>query len=249
MNTEMQTYQISESEIKTLQQGGIIPSGTPIGNINLFAETSRRYQLDPFKKEIFLTSYNSKKELPNGQETYEKTYSVIVGRDGLRVIAQRTGEFIGREDAKFDLKSDGSYKTASEYNDNELPKSCTVTVYRSVNGEKCAFTATVLFKEFSSGKQKWKTMPFQMISKVAESHALKKGFGGELGGLHIEEEKAAFEDDQMNAKPSHIQEWESVLEGVKNKQDLTDLYQKKKEIVNNNEDIRILFAQKKTGLQ
>lgn len=43
-------------------------------------------------------------------------------------------------------------------------------------------------------------MPFQMIAKVAEAFALKKGFGDELGGLHIEEEMPAF----MNTPPTGI---------------------------------------------
>jgi hypothetical protein len=42
-------------------------------------------------------------------------------------------------------------------------------------------------------------MPFNMIAKCARAKALKIAFSDELSGLHIEEEKAAFEDATIQA--------------------------------------------------
>lgn len=42
-------------------------------------------------------------------------------------------------------------------------------------------------------------MPFQMIAKVAEAFALRKGFSDRLTGLSIEEEAAAYEGTTIQA--------------------------------------------------
>jgi hypothetical protein len=103
--------------------------------------------------------------------------------------------------------SDGTYQTSSQLKAaKEMPISCTVTVWAIVGGIRCPFTATVLFSEYypavSSGKDSYSkaaTMPFNMIAKCARAKALKIAFSDELSGLHIEEEKAAFEDATIQA--------------------------------------------------
>jgi hypothetical protein len=87
---------------------------------------------------------------------------------------------------------DGSYKTPAMYERGQMPVSCTVTVKKIVSGFMCEFTATVLFNEFKSARNPmWNSMPFQMIAKVAESHAIRKGWA--ISGVHIEEELGTFE--------------------------------------------------------
>jgi hypothetical protein len=127
---------------------------------------------------------------------YAGKYSIITGIDGFRKIAARTGQLCGCDDAKFDLKSDGTFKTIADFKNTEFPNSCTITVYRLIGGIRCPFTHTAKFSEFSSGKQKWATMSFQMISKVAEAFALRKAFGDATSGISIEEEAVAISDTQ-----------------------------------------------------
>jgi phage recombination protein Bet len=165
--------------IKDLSQAGIIPPNTPPAQIKIFAQICSEKNLSPFSKQIYLLGYNG-------------TYSVITGIDGFRAIAARTGQYAGCEDTKFDLKPDGSYLTAAQVT---TPITATTTVYRIIGGLKCAFTHTAVFKEFSSGKQKWQTMPIQMISKVAEAFAIRKGFGDVIGDIRIQEEAAAIENE------------------------------------------------------
>lgn len=180
---------LSQKDIATLTKAGIVPAGTPFDQIMVFAQVCRERGLSPFTKEIYLVGYGG-------------NYSVIVGINGFRRLACDTGQFAGCDDAKYDLQSDGSYKTASELvAENKLPVSATVTVYRAMGGQRVPFTHTAVFKEFSTGKQKWQSMPFQMIAKVAEAFALRKGFSDRLTGLSIPEELGAIEDEQANVQP------------------------------------------------
>lgn len=179
---------IDKAQIQTLVQAGVIPKETPPAQIEIFAKVCSTLQLDPFTKEIYLVGYKNK-------------YSIISGINGFRKIASRTGQYAGSEDAKFDLQSNGTFKTASELiAAGKKPTTCTVTVYRVVGGVRCPFTHTAVFKEFEGGSySQWPKMPFQMIAKVAESFALRKAFGGEFQGVHTEEEVAVIKQETKQA--------------------------------------------------
>jgi phage recombination protein Bet len=229
-----QTSELSEKDIQILAQAGVIPANTPAAQVKLFATTCAQHNLSPFKKEIYLVGYGGK-------------YSTIVGIDGFRAKARRTEQHAGTDDAKFDLKADGNYLTAAQLKAaGKLPITCTITVYRVVAGVRCPFTHTAVFSEFA-GTGKWQTMPFQMIAKVAEAFALKKGFGDELSGLHIEEEMAAFEDktvgtisvkpspkkkDELN--PDH-KNWDDVVMALRIKQCEMDYVKSRFELSEANE--------------
>lgn len=176
--------ELSQQDINNLAKAAIIPSGTPIEQVLIFAKVCREHGLSPFSKEIYLVKYGG-------------NYVAQVGIDGFRRRACETGEHAGTDDPKFNVTSDGKFKTAFELkSQNQLPETCSVTVYRLIGGQRVPFSHTAVFSEFSSGQNKWKTMPFQMIAKVAEAFALKKGFSDKLKGLHIPEEETAFADNQ-----------------------------------------------------
>lgn len=177
---------INDNKIDLLVKAGVIPANVPLPILDIFGQVCQRHGLDPVKKEIFLVPYNVETE-----KGWEQRFANIVGRDGLRIKAQRTGELAGISAPTYDKK-------LTEYLKGETPLYCSITVKRLVKGIVCEFTSTVLFTEFSSGKRKWLSMPFHMIAKVAESHALKMGFGEETNGLNAEEELAAFEDQTEN---------------------------------------------------
>jgi phage recombination protein Bet len=190
---ENQLVQITDKEIQALVHGGVIPKETPIANIKVFAKVCNALQLDPFTKEIYIVGYQDKKGNWND--------SIITSINGFRKIASRTGQYAGSDDAKFDLQSNGRFKTASELlAEGKKPTTCTVTVYRVVGGVRCPFTHTAVFKEFEgSSYSQWPKMPFQMIAKVAESFALRKAFGGEFQGVHTEEEVAVIKQETKQA--------------------------------------------------
>ena len=229
-----QTSELSENDIQILATAGVIPANTPAAQVKLFATTCAQHNLSPFKKEIYLVGYGGK-------------YATIVGIDGFRAKARRAGGHAGTDDAKFDLQADGNYFTAAQLKAaGKIPITCTVTVYRVVAGVRCPFTHTAVFSEFA-GTGKWQTMPFQMIAKVAEAFALKKAFGDELSGLHIEEEMAAFEDKTVGAisvKPApkakeelneNHKNWDDVVMALRMKQCDMDYVKHKFELSEANE--------------
>lgn len=185
--TTQTAHNLSDNDVRTLTQAGIIPEGTPKAQIAVFGQICRERGLSAFSKEIHLVGYGGK-------------YSVIVGINGFRKIAAESGAHAGTDDVKFDLQPDGKFFTAAQLKaEKKVPQTATCTVYRIVSGQRVPFTHTVVFSEFSTGKNKWSDMPFQMIGKVAEAFALRKGFSDRLTGLSIEEEAASYEGTTIQA--------------------------------------------------
>lgn len=178
---------LTKANINTLVGAGVIPKGTPLDQIKIFASTCQELGLSPFSKEIYLVGYKGK-------------YSVITGINGLRKIACKDGTHAGTTEAKFDVQPNGDYLTAAQLvKAKRKPHTATVTVKKIVQGIVCDFTHTAVFEEFNTGRQKWASMPFQMLAKCAEAHALRKAFN--VSGVSIQEEMGAIEDKQQR-KPS-----------------------------------------------
>lgn len=181
---------LTREQIDTLAKASIIPYETPAPILQVFAATCAAHGLSPYRKEIYLVKYGNQ-------------YSTIVGINGLRTIAASTGELAGKDDAKFNLRSDGAYMTAAEVlaTGKQHPDTCTVTVYRIVKGHRVGFTKTVLWREYAPAKLggKWMSMPFNMLEKCAEAAALRMAFSDKAASLHIEEEQHAFEDTTVQA--------------------------------------------------
>lgn len=188
---------LDQDRLSILATAGVIPHDTPPAMLEVFAITCAQHGLSPFKKEIYLIKRMTK----NGP-----VYGTVVGIDGLRNKAAKTGAYAGRDDTRYNLKSDGSFCTAADIQMEKLPLiSATVTVYRVVGGQRVGFTATVLYKEYAPppGKSpKWDDMPVHMLGKCADAAALRQGFADETAGLIIPEEVAAFEDQTMGAAES-----------------------------------------------
>jgi len=183
LSTTTTAARLSDAEIAELAAAGIIPEKCPPAQIAIFAGVCASVGLDPRLKEIELIPLGGGK------------YGPYVRKDGLRKIAARTGEFAGIDPIKFDLLPDGSHKTAVQYAKGQMPATATATVYRIVKGNRCPFTVTVVMAEFykprkyeNQGPSNWELMPFQMISKVAEAHALRMAFPEVSNGILTEGE-------------------------------------------------------------
>lgn len=174
---------LSAQDIQVLAQAGIIPPKTPPEQVAVFANICREKGLSPFSKEIYLVGYAN-------------NYSCITSINGFRKIAAQSGVHAGTDDVKFNIQPDGNFLTASQLiKAKQLPVTATVTVYRLIQSQRVPFTHTAVFAEFSSRKQKWASMPFQMIAKVAEAFALRKAFADRVSGISIQEEGAAINNE------------------------------------------------------
>lgn len=184
---------LTKANINTLVGAGVIPKGTPLDQIKIFASTCQELGLSPFSKEIYLLGYMDRK-------TNSMKYNVITGINGLRKIAFKSGTHAGTSEAKFNMQPDGQHLTAAQLvKAKRKPHTATVTVKKIVQGIVCDFTHTAVFEEFNTGRQKWASMPFQMLAKCAEAHALRKAFN--VSGVSIQEELGAINNKQQR-KPS-----------------------------------------------
>lgn len=151
----------------------------PKEDLLLFLYFSKRTGLDPLAKQIYAV-YRWDSRLGREKMTIQ------VGIDGMRLVAQRTGEYGGQDDAEY-LPADESAPQ---------PMKAKVTVYRinPKTGERMPISATARWNEYcqknKDGKPTglWASMPYNQLAKCAEALALRKGFPNELSGVYAEEE-------------------------------------------------------------
>lgn len=144
-----------------------VASGATNDELELFFHQARRAGLDPLAKQIYFVKRKGKGVIQ-------------VGIDGLRLIADRTGIYAGNDDAEFIGTSEQGY-----------PAKARVTVYKMVQGQRCAFSATARWDEYYPGDDQgfqWRKMPHAMLGKCAEALALRKAFPAHMSGLYVHEE-------------------------------------------------------------
>jgi len=143
-----------------------IAKGATDEELRLFLYDCTRQGVHPLDKLIHFTKRSGK-------------YTPITSIDFMRSRAAETGECAGIDDAVFTGTS-------------RMPDfAATVTVWRLVQGQRYAFTATARWSEYKPDPPNdfmWRKMPFVMLGKVTEALALRKGFPRELAGLYATEE-------------------------------------------------------------
>lgn len=191
--------ELSEKHFSILEDAGIVPKGTPTHIISLFAYVCKEKKLSPFSKEIYLLGYFNK-------GTQKTDYSVITGIEGYRKMAHSSGLHAGVDAPRFDPLPDGSFKTLTQLMKEGGPKNetvCEVTVHKIVQGTRVPFTRPVLFKDYNTNQNKWRTAPENMLIKCAEAASLRAAFPRETSGVHTEDEfgnitGATIMEDQAN---------------------------------------------------
>lgn len=171
MSSAMVLHQPNESlESKVELIKRTVAKGATQDELEIFMHQCRKTGLDPLAKQIYFQKRINRK-------TNESTITIITGIDGYRLIADRTGKYAGNDDCEYD-----------DF-DNQ-PKWAKATVYKIVDGQRCAFTATARWKQYCPefNDFMWKRMPHLMLGKCAEALALRKAFPAELSGVYTAEE-------------------------------------------------------------
>lgn len=145
--------------------------------IHVFLHQCKRTRLDPFVRQI----YGVKRE---GKLT------VQVSIDGMRLIAQRSGEYQGQTAPQW-CGEDGVWVDVW-LDDDMPPKAARVGIYRAGFREPvygvARFNAYAQSKSNGELNRMWAKMGDVMIAKCAEALALRKAFPNELSGLYTTEE-------------------------------------------------------------
>jgi phage recombination protein Bet len=203
---EQHFVQANEDPFSTLKRGQIelikrtVAKDATDDELQMFLQVCKGAKLNPFLKQVHFVKFGG-------------NASIIVGIDGFRSTAERTGAYAGSDDAVIEEK-DGK------------PVKASVTVYKIVQGERYSFTATARFSEYSTGKQKWASMPFTMIAKCAEALALRKAFPQQLSGFYTPEEMEQAETQGESVEQKFIRV-KGMLDKLK---DVKGLEQAKKNI-------------------
>jgi len=154
-----------ESKLDLIKRS--VAAGATSDELDLFFYQARRTGLDPLARQIYYVKRKGKG-------------TIQVGIDGLRLIADRTGQYAGSDDAEF-----------LGTTDEGQPAKARVTVYKMVQGQRCPFTATARWDEYYPGPDQgfqWRKMPHAMLAKCAEALALRKAFPADMSGLYVHEE-------------------------------------------------------------
>ena len=159
-----------------------IAPGCTADELKLFAYACQRTGLDPFQKQIYA--------IKRGKMTIQ------VGIDGLRAIAERTGQLDGSE--TFFCGPDGEWKDV--WLAKEPPAAAKTIVYRK--GASHPFTAVARFDDFNAKQNLWLRMPAVMIGKCSECACLRKAFPADLSGLYSVDEMEQAETVTVTATPA-----------------------------------------------
>lgn len=173
---------------------GKMPQGVPVEEAFAFLSRARQLGLDPMSGQIILQSHTMK-------QTGEVRYTTIVGIDGYRSMAIRTGLYAPGDDTVFKYKDDGTLYSATVY----------VKRYHPESNQWNQFSATAMYDEYCvmiwdketrqrKPTQMWEKMGHTMLEKCAEAKALRRGFPETLAGLYTLEELAQTQNATTSAE-------------------------------------------------
>ena len=153
---------VSKKEIELIKR--TVARDATDEELHLFLYDCKRRGVHPLDKKLHFTKVGGR-------------YTPITSIDFLLSQAAATGAYAGSDDTVF-VEEDGR------------PHAATTTVYRIVQGHRCAFTATARFEEYlpRAGAPMWMKMPYAMLGKCSLALALRRGFPQETAGLYTSDE-------------------------------------------------------------
>jgi len=170
-----------------LAQLGVDEAGD--GDLAVFLHYSQRTGLDPFARQIYMVGRRDRK-------TGVKRWTIQTSIDGLRVVAQRSGDYLGPTEPQW-CGPDGAWRDV--WLPDRPPSAARIGVRR--RGFLEPVYAVAVFAEYAEyttdrdGQRRlaamWASKPSLMIAKCAEALALRKAFPHDLSGLYADDEMGA----------------------------------------------------------
>jgi len=154
-------------EQRQLISSTIAPNCTS-DELKLFAYACQRTGLDPFSRQVYAIKRSGK-------------MSIQVGIDGLRAVAERTGQLDGSSTEW--CGDDGIW--ADVWLGSKPPAAAKTTIWRK--GSSHPFVGTALFRDYNANQGLWSKMAAAMIAKCSEALALRKAFPACAGLYTVDE--------------------------------------------------------------
>lgn len=195
------------------------PSGIMAG----FIAACDRTGLDPTAKQIYAAQMGGK-------------WTVLIGVDGLRVIAQRTGEYDGQDPIEF-LDTEGTWSTTPPAAGKLA--AARVSIYRKGVGRPLVQTVTLA--EFGGRGGNWDKRPAHMLGIRAETHGFRRMFPMQLSGLYTPED---FQDDGTDTRDALVvdpsENWAGLIEAAATKEEITAVVDQAKAVNEWDDKVRTL---------
>lgn len=148
-----------------------------------FLMLCKRAQLDPIAKQIYMTKMGGKN-------------TIIVGIDGFRLVAERTGRYAPGREPTFEYDKSGNLISATAYVKKQTRDGTWHEVAASAHWKEYA-------KPGSGGT--WGKIPHVMLAKCAESQALRRAFPNDLSGLYTKEEMEQAEVEEVKKSKADME--------------------------------------------
>ncbi|MGH3703003.1 MAG: recombinase RecT [Agromyces sp.] len=193
--------------------------GAPRKVIEAFVVACQRTQLDPIAKQIYAAEMSGK-------------WTILVGVDGMRLVAQRTGQYGGQTPKEW-LYPDGQWRSywIPEAHGGEAggkPLAARVGIIRKGFAEPLVVTVT--WAEFGMEPRfkgdNWGTRPGHMLGIRAETHGLRAAFPMELSGLYTPED---MDGTVLDAELEPSRDWSAAIKATASRTELTNLYRELRE--------------------
>jgi phage recombination protein Bet len=158
-----------------------IAPGCTADELKLFAYACQRTGLDPFSKQIYAIKRGGK-------------LTIQAGIDGLRSIAERSGELDGS--ATYWIGDTEGSQWSDVWLGSKPPAAAKTIIYRK--GCSHSFVGVARYADYA-GQGLWSKMPSAMLAKCSEALALRKAFPADMSGVYTADEMEQAETVTVTA--------------------------------------------------
>ena len=155
-----------------------ICKGATDDELQLFIQACKKTGLDPFMRQIFAV-----KRWDSAAK--REVMTIQTGIDGYRLIADRTGRYAPGRNPEFTYDDQGNLRSAKAYIKKKTPDG----KWHEVSSE-AFWDEYVQTTKDGTPTHFWKNKGHIMLSKCAETSALRKAFPAELSLIHVQAEEA-----------------------------------------------------------